>query len=85
MTNDQKHKIVRKLEQQLSQAFSRMEELEKEEMYGLEHTALREQIYRTLELVDILKETFPFFACNFNELNRMVDEKRARFSWFGYI
>lgn len=85
MKTQEKHKIISLIHQQISQAFSRLEEFEKETMFGLEHTALREQLYKTLELMDVLKQTFPFFSVDFCETEKLVVEKKKNFPWFGNI
>lgn len=85
MKTQEKHKIIHLIHQQILQAFSRIEELEKEEMFGLEHTAMREQLYKSLELVDVLKQTFPFFSVDFCDTDRLVAEKKKKFGWFGFI
>lgn len=77
--------VGQKLGGQLRTALKRIDEFEKENRFGLEHTALREQIHRTCELVDLLAETSPFHVQDFQDCKQQIGEASKKYGWWGWV
>ncbi len=85
MKQSQRIEVIGSIRLAVQEGFKRIEQFEKENEYGLPHTAVREQLNNWFRLLETLKNTHAFHYAYYSDIVDLIREKKKTQSWIGYL